>query len=233
MNGRTCGPVCPRTWSPSYRKLSVPVLPVKQPTLFAIVSVPIVVARRNTVAPIPRLLIDTAIGHLRLMLPMRPGRSSGYCFVPGFLNRLRYHHRRENCRSVGSCRDGCNSRNARGQTMNSSGVSSSAGSPSIRTGMETVSVVIVCCVVGHAATNARPLTSRPVPRTSLASSGRCAPGRPTRYTHTCPRQDEDAAPDRVRCPGECRQVVWPHSSSGDCQVSIGRVIVPGAGIATS
>jgi hypothetical protein len=58
----------------------------------------------------------------------------------------------------------------KGQTVNSSGVSSSAASPSTPTGMDGVSVVIVCCAVGHAATNARPLMSRPVPRTSLAAT---------------------------------------------------------------
>jgi hypothetical protein len=41
-----------------------------------------------------------------------------------------------------------------------------------------MSVVIVCCAVGHAATNARPLMSRPVPRRTRAGSGRRAPGRP-------------------------------------------------------
>jgi hypothetical protein len=67
-----------------------------------------------------------------------------------------------------------------------------------------MSVVIVCCAVGHAATNARPLMSRPVPRRTRAGSGRRAPGRPSRYPTTCPRQDEDAAPDRAPRPGNTR-----------------------------
>ena len=57
-------------------------------------------------------------------------------------------------------------------------------------------MVIVCCAVGHAATKVRPLISRPVPRTTLAGSGRCAPGRPMRYTHNMPssRQGRSAGP---------------------------------------
>src|SRR4051794_9167503 len=62
--------------------------------------------------------------------------------------------------------------------------------------MEALSVVIVCCAVGQAATKVRPLISRPVPRTTLAGSGRCAPGRPMRYTHNMPssRQGRSAGP---------------------------------------
>jgi hypothetical protein len=113
-----------------------------------------------------------------------------------------HHHRRENRRSLGSLRDGCNSRRASGRTANSSGVFSSAASPSIPTGIDELSVAIVCCVVGHAATTARPLMSRPVPRTSRAGSGRCAPGSPTTYTHSMPssRRGRSAGPGAA--PGE-------------------------------
>jgi hypothetical protein len=45
---------------------------------------------------------------------------------------------------------------------------SSAGSPSIPTGMEGVSVVIVCCVVGHVATT--PATALTVPSPPAATS---------------------------------------------------------------
>jgi hypothetical protein len=69
-------------------------------------------------------------------------------------------------------------------------------------GIEGMSVVIVCCAVGHAATNARPLMSRPVPRRTRAGSGRRAPGRPSRYTHNMPssRRGRSARPGAT--PGE-------------------------------
>jgi len=135
---------------------------------------------------------------------------------------IRYHHRRENCRSTGSLRFGCSSRNARGQIVNSSGVSSSAGSPSTPTGIEELSVVIVCCAVGHAATKVRPLISRPVPRATLADSGRCAPGRPMRYTHNMPssRRGRSAGPGAT--PGKYalfghqsyQHLLWGHDPWG-------------------